>query len=69
MRMPEVPYMNKESSHKTGVLNTLTLSGLSLFWAIVLGYASPWWWLLAVPLLLGGYGNEIEPRKNTQLRM
>jgi len=61
--------MNKESSHKTGVLNTLTLSGLSLFWAIVLGYASPWWWLLAVPLLLGGYGNEIEPRKNTQLRM
>lgn len=69
MRMPEVPLMNKESSHKAGTLNTLTLSGLSLFWAILLGYASPWWWLLAVPLLLGGYGSEIEPRKNTQLRM
>jgi hypothetical protein len=69
MRLPEVPYMNKESSVKTGPLNTLTLSGLSLFWAIVLGYASPWWWLLAVPLLLGGYGNEISPRKDSQLRL
>lgn len=69
MRMPEVPMVNKESSHRTGSFNTLTLTGLSLFWAILLGYASPWWWILAVPLLLGGYGNEITPRKDSSLRL
>lgn len=69
MKLPEMPMVNKESSHRTGPFNTLTLVGLSLFWAIVLGLASPWWWFMAVPLLLAGYGNEIEPRKNTQLRL
>ena len=55
--------MNKQSSHKTHSLNTLTLTGISLLWGTMLGLINPWWNIATVLLLLAGYGNEISERK------
>ena len=60
MKMPD---MNKQSTHKTHSLNTLTLTGLSLLWGTMLGLINPWWNIATVLLLLAGYGNEISERK------
>lgn len=60
MKMPD---MNKQSTHKTHSLNTLTLTGLSLLWGTMLQMISPWWMILGGLLLLAGYGNEISERK------
>lgn len=60
MKMPD---MNRESSHKTNSLNTLTLTGLSLMWGTMLGLINPWFNILTVLLLVAGYGNEISERK------
>ena len=60
MKMPD---MNKQSSHKTHSLNTLTLTGISLLWGTMLGLINPWWNIATVLLLLAGYGNEITERK------
>jgi hypothetical protein len=60
MKMPD---MNKQSSHKTHSLNTLTLTGISLLWGTMLGLINPWFNVLTVLLLLAGYGNEITERK------
>ena len=58
--MPD--YLNRESSHVTGSINTLTLTGLSLMWGTMLGLISPWWNIATVLILLAGYGNEIRKR-------
>ena len=60
MKMPD---MNKQSTHKTHSLNTLTLTGLSILWGTMLQMISPWWMILGGFLLLAGYGNEISERK------
>ena len=60
MKMPD--YLNKESSHVTGSINTLTLTGVSLLWGTMLGLISPWWNIATVLILLAGYGNEIRKR-------
>ena len=49
----------KAPTPKAGNFNTLTLTGLSLLWAVLLNIISPWWIALSVPLLLGGYGSEL----------
>ena len=59
MKMPD---FNKESSHVTGSINTLTLTGISLLWGTMLGLISPWWNIATVLILLAGYGNEIRKR-------
>jgi len=61
MKLPDS--WNKESSHKTPSLNTLTLTGLSLLWGTMLSLISPWWNILTVLLLIAGYGNEIRKRE------
>ena len=66
MKMPD---FNKESSHKTNIFNTLTLSGLSVLWGVMLNLISPWWLIASILLLLAGYGNEIEPRKKNTLSL
>lgn len=66
MKMPD---FNKESSHKTNIFNTLTLTGLSVLWGCMLQLISPWWLIAAILLLLAGYGNEIEPRKKNTLSL
>ena len=60
-----IPNINQESSHKTNVLNTLTLTGLSVLWGVMLGLISPWWMIVSVLCLFAGYGSEISKRKQT----
>lgn len=61
MKLPES--WNKESSHRTASFNTLTLTGLSLLWGVMLDLINPWFSIFAVICLLAGYGNEIVKRK------
>ena len=63
----KMPNFNQESSHKTNIFNTLTLTGLSVLWGVMLNLISPWWLIAAVLLLLSGYGTEIEPRKKNTI--
>lgn len=57
-------YMEKESSHVTNVMNTCTLTGISLLWGCMLGLISPWWNIATVLCLMAGYGSEIRKREN-----
>lgn len=56
---------NNQTKYRTGSLGTLTLTGLSLLWAVMLGIISPWWLGGALPLLLAGYSNEVTERNNS----
>jgi hypothetical protein len=62
MKLPE--YMTKESTHKTPGVNTMSLTGLSVLWGVMLNLISPWWMIASVLLILSGFGNEINKRKN-----
>ena len=62
MKLPE--YMTKESTHKTPGVNTMSLTGLSILWGVMLNLISPWWMIASVLLILSGFGNEINKRKN-----
>lgn len=64
MKLPD-NVLNKESTHKTNSLNTMTLTGLSLMWGVMLQLINPWWSIGVVLCLLAGYGNEISERKKT----
>ena len=64
MKIPD--YLNKESTHKTNTLNTMTLTGLSLLWGCMLGLLSPWWNIGTVIFLMSGYGSEINKRKEEE---
>jgi|TARA_R110000764_G_scaffold51692_1_gene112931 hypothetical protein len=64
MKLPE--YMNKESSHVTNSLNTMTLTGISLLWGTMLGLLNPWWTIGTVLFLTAGYGSEINKRKESE---
>jgi hypothetical protein len=63
MKIPE-----RQSKYKNGSLGTLTLSGLSLLWGVMLSLISPWWLILCVALLLAGYSNEVTDRQTNQLK-
>ena len=65
MKIPD--YMKNESTHITPVLNTLSITGASLIWGIMLELISPWWLLLAVPTILAAYGSEVKKRNTVQL--
>jgi hypothetical protein len=68
MKLPD--YLTaKESTHVTPTLNTMSLTGISLLWGVMLGLISPWWIAGVVFLLLSGYGTEINQRSpaNTKL--
>ena len=45
---------------KAGKFNTLTLTGLSLLWAVMLGLIHPGFIVLTIITLLGGYGSELK---------
>ena len=60
MKIPE--YLKKESSHQTSGINTCSLTGLSLLWAHILGYISPWFLPLTIFCLMAGFGNEVRKR-------
>jgi len=60
MKLPE--YLNKESSHVTLGVNTMSLVGLSLTWGHMLGYLNLWFLPLTILTLLAGFGNEIRKR-------
>ena len=60
MTLPE--YMNKESSHVTLGVNTMSLIGLSLVWGHMLQLISLWFLPLTILTLLAGFGNEIRKR-------
>ena len=60
MKLPE--YINKESSHKTLGVNTMSLVGLSLMWGHMLSLISLWFLPLTILSLLAGFGNEIRKR-------
>lgn len=60
MKLPE--YMNKESSHTTLGVNTMSLIGLSLMWGHMLNMISLWFLPLTIITLLAGFGNEIRKR-------
>ena len=62
MKLPE--YMTRESSHTTPGVNTMSLTGLSLLWAVMLNLISPWWLTLSILTILAGYGSEISRRKD-----
>jgi hypothetical protein len=68
MKLPD--YLTaKESTHVTPTLNTMSLTGISLLWGVMLGLISPWWIAGVVFFLLSGYGTEINQRSpaNTKL--
>jgi len=60
MKLPE--YLNKESTHKTTGVNTMSLLGLSLLWGHMLQLISLWFLPLTIFSILSGFGNEIENR-------
>ena len=60
MKLPE--YLNKESTHKTLGVNTMSLIGLSLMWGHMLNLISIWFIPLTILTLLAGFGNEIRKR-------
>jgi hypothetical protein len=60
MKLPE--YLSKESTHVTHTMNTMSLTGLSLLWAVMLNLISPWWLTLSILAILAGYGSEIRKR-------
>tara|TARA_R110000803_G_scaffold36651_1_gene78755 strand:+ start:2502 stop:2714 length:213 start_codon:yes stop_codon:yes gene_type:complete len=64
MKLPD--YLNKESTHKTNTLNTMSLTGLSLLWGTMLGLINPWWTIGTVLFLTAGYGSEINKRKEQE---
>ncbi len=66
MKIPES--WNKESTHMTSALNTMTLTGLSILWAVMLDLISPWWLTLAILSLTAGYGSEVRKR-DTHVRL
>lgn len=49
--------MKITNSNRSG-LNTIGLTGVVLMSAVVWGQLSPWWLLLAIPLILSGTGLE-----------
>ena len=61
MKIPD--YLNKESSHVTGSVNTMTLTGISLLWMTGLGLINPYWNIATVLCLMAGYGSEIRKRE------
>ena len=61
MKLPE--YMNKESSHTTIGVNTMSLVGLSLMWGHMTDMISLWFLPLTILTLLAGFGNEIRKRE------
>ena len=61
MKLPE--YLNKESSHTTIGVNTMSLVGLTLMWGHMLDYISLWFLPLTILTLLAGFGNEIRKRE------
>ena len=67
MKLPE--YFNRESSHVTNVLNTMTLTGISLLWGIMLGLISPWWNIAVVLTLAAGYGSEVRKRGGQHVQL
>lgn len=60
MKLPE--YLNKESTHKTLGVNTMSLLGLSLVWGHMLNLISLWFLPLTFICILAGFGNEIRKR-------
>lgn len=60
MKLPE--YLNKESSHVTLGVNTMSLLGLSLLWGHMLEMISLWFLPLTVLTILAGFGSEIRKR-------
>jgi len=62
MKLPE--YLNKESTHITSSMNTMSLLGISLVWGVMLDLVSPYWLTLAVLTILAGYGSEVRKRNN-----
>ena len=56
-------YLNKESSHKTLGVNTMSLIGLSLMWGHMLQLISLWFLPLTILSLMAGFGNEIRKRE------
>jgi len=60
MKLPE--YLNKESTHVTPGVNTMSLIGLSLLWGHMLNTISLWFLPLTILTLLAGFGNEIRKR-------
>ena len=64
MKLPD--YLTaKESTHVTPTLNTMSLTGISLLWGVMLGLISSWWIAGAVFFLLSGYGGEINQRSQS----
>jgi len=61
MKLPDS--WNKESSHKTNSLNTMSMLSISFVWAHFLGLISLWWLPVTILTLMAAYGSEIERRK------
>jgi len=60
MKLPE--YLNKESSHTTLGINTMSIVGISLMWGHMLSLINLWFLPLTIITLLAGFGNEIRRR-------
>ncbi|MDB4541776.1 hypothetical protein N9245_00410 [bacterium] len=58
----KIPEAWKDKHYITMGINTISLTGLSLLWAVMLDLISPWWLILSVVTILSGYGNEIKER-------
>ena len=64
MKMPD---LNRESSHSSNGINTLTLTGVSLLWGHMLSLITPWLLPLTVLCLLAGYGTEVRKRQKQEV--
>lgn len=61
MKLPE--YLNKESTHTSYGLNTMSLTGVSLLWGHMLDLISLWFLPLTFLIIMVGFGNELQLRK------
>ena len=62
----KLPTTKTFSTHQAPALNTMTLTGLSVLWAVMLNLISPWYLILAGFTLLSGWGSEIYTRASEE---
>ena len=51
--------MTKLKMKAEGV-NTMSLTGISLLWGVMLGLINPWWSLLSAFCIATGFGSEVK---------
>jgi hypothetical protein len=61
--------MIPRKEYKTLGLNTLSVLGLMITAGVIWSAITPWWLILATPLMLIGFGCELHEQKSHQIQL